>query len=268
MVGIKTGPDHPLAACLEDDSNSGRMVTTWACARHLAAWNLERMAPRGYLPPAWVLLVLPLLMVSPRWGRRGAIAAVVAVGLPALALVTGVAWVEWAPRYSAPYVVPLAMLGPVAAAGLFGRLRGWLGRGLFVAAVLAWAWWAVPSHHGLHDRDPDLPGEGDLLDFARWLDIEAGAGGLVLNCSQQPVEILLLPTPMLADYRTAGNPKLCQSWATNPDRPSGRLLFLTVHDPYDGRCMGECAGIEPEALGWEGIELPGTAPPGVRGWER
>lgn len=269
MVGIKTGPYHPLAACLEDDSASGRMVTTWTCAHHLMRWNFERMTPRGYLPPWWFVLALPLLLLNwGGWAWRGALARGVAVGLPLVAMVAGVAWVEWAPRYSAPYVVPLALLGPVVAARLFPGRRGDAWSFVQLGIVLFWGWWAMPSQYGLHDRDPDLPGEGDLLDFARWLDKEAGVGGLVLNCSQQPVDILLLPQPMRARYQTAGNQELCQQWATEPESPDGRLLFLTVHDPYDGRCMGECAGIEPQELGWSPIVMPPTTPPGVVGWER
>ena len=267
MVGIKTGPDHPLTACLVEDSSSGRMVTTWACAQHLLDWNQGRMAPRGYTPPLWALLALPLLLIPAPWGRRSAVASAAAVGVPALAMVAGLAWVEWAPRYSAPWVVPLALLGPVVISRLIppSRPRTWLLP--MVLTLGAWAWWVTPSHRGVHDRDPDLPGEGDLLNFARWLDAEAGAGGLVLNCSQQPVDILLLPRPMLANYPIAGNAERCQGWASAPPTSQGRRLFLTVHDPYTGACMGECAGIEPGDLGWTEVALPATAPPGVRGWE-
>jgi hypothetical protein len=273
MVGIKTGPDHPLATCLEADSRDMRggapMSTSWACAQHLLSWNQGRMAPRGYTPPLWVLATLPLLLLPAAWGRRGALAATAAVGVPGAALLAGLAWVEWAPRYSVPYTVPLALLGPALLLGLAHHAPGRrLGPALAALALTAWAALAFPSHRGLGDRDPDLPGEGQLLDFARWLDRAAGDGGLVLNCSQQPVEVLLLPRPMRASYRTAGHAELCQQWATQPDRPSGRLLFLTVHDPYSGACTGECAGLDPAALGWTRIELPDTAPPGVRGWER
>jgi hypothetical protein len=268
MVGIKTGPDHPLAACLGEDAARDRMVTTTDCARHLLSWNQARMAPRGYTPPLWALLALPLLLLPAAWGRRGAVAGVAAVGLPLLSMLAGLAWVEWAPRYSAPYVVPLALLGPVALARLLERSPEKLRPGLALLPLAAWAWFAMPSHHGFHDRDPDLPGEGDLLDFARWLDAEAGAGGLVLNCSQQPVDILLLPRPMLARYPISGNAERCQGWATDPPSADGRLIFLTVHDPYNGACMGECAGLEPQGLGWSPHVLPDSAPPGVKGWTR
>jgi hypothetical protein len=165
--------------------------------------------------------------------------------------------------------VPLALLGPCALWNLLRRApRPWLRTAGFWLAIAAWAWWAVPSHRGLQDRDPDLPGEGDLLDFARWLDDEAGPGGLVLNCSQQPVDILLLPRPMQASYPISGNTERCQAWATEPPGAQGRVLFLSVHDPYTDACMGECAGLEPASLGWSPIDLPATAPPGVRGWER
>jgi hypothetical protein len=268
MVGMKTGPDHPLAACLSEDSTSGHMVTTPACARHLLAWNQGRMVPRGYTPPLWSLLALPLLLIPAAWGRRSAVAALAGVGLPVLAMAAGLAWVEWAPRYSAPYAVPLALLGPIAIARLLPWARGTRWSWLVILALGAWVWWAVPSHRASQDHDPSLPGEGDLLDFARWLDAEAGAGGLVLNCSQQPVDILLLPRPMLASYPIAGNADRCQAWASTPTQADGRLLFLSVHDPYTGACMGECAGIEPAELGWTEIPLPASAPPGVRGWER
>lgn len=269
MVGIKTGPDHPLATCLEADSSTGRMVTTTACARHLLAWNQSRMAPRGCVPPLWALLTLPLLLIPAPWGRRSSLASAAAVGLPAIAMLAGLAWVEWAPRYSAPYVVPLALLGPVVAARLVERLQpAGLRAALFWGAVATWAWWAVPSHHGWQDRDPSLPDEGDLLDFARWLDHAAGPGGLVLNCSQQPVDILLLPRPMLARYPISGNAERCQGWATEPPRADGQRIFLTVHDPYTGACMGECAGLEPGNMGWRPLVLPENAPPGVKGWTR
>ncbi len=269
MVGIKTGPDHPLAACLAEDSSSGRMVTTSACARHLLSWNQGRMVPRGFTPPLAALLVLPLVLVPLAWGRRSALAGALCVGLPALSLVAGLAWVEWAPRYGAPYTVPLALLGPAAIAGLLRLLpRGRWQLAVALPAIAAWAAWAVPSHRGLGEHDPSLPGEGDLLEFARWLDDAAGAGGLVLNCSQQPVDILLLPRPMQADYPISGNAERCQGWASAPPEATGRTLFLTVHDPYTGDCMGECVGIEPGAQGWSEIALPDTAPPGVRGWER
>lgn len=268
LVGMKTGPDHPLAACLSEDSASTRMVTTPACARHLITWNQGRMVPRGYTPPLWALLALPLLLIPAAWGRRSAWAGAAAVGLPLLAMVAGLAWVEWAPRYTAPYAVPLALLGPVAVARLVpaGRAHRW--RWLALPLIVAWIGLALPSHRAAHDHDPSLPGEGDLLDFARWLDSEAGAGGLVLNCSQQPVDILLLPRPMLANYPIAGNTYRCEGWASAPPQTHGRVLFLTVHDPYTGACMGECAGLEPAGLGWSEILLPDSAPPGVRGWER
>ena len=274
MVGMKTGPGHPLAACLESDSNSargdGRMVTTTACARHLLAWNQGRMGPRGYVPPLWALLVvLPMLLIPAPWGRRSSLASAAALGLPAVAMLAGLAWVEWAPRYSAPFVVPLALLGPVVASRLLARLpSAGLRAGLFWAAMAAWAWWAVPSHHGLQDRDPSLPDEGDLLDFAHWLDAEAGPEGLVLNCSQQPVDILLLPRPMQAAYPIAGSAERCQGWASQPPPAAGRRIFLTVHDPYTGACMGECAGLEPQHQGWLPLPLPTNAPPGVKGWTR
>ncbi len=268
MVGMKTGPDHPLAACLEADSSSGHMVTTTACARHLLAWNQGRMEPRGYTPPLWALLALPLLLIPAGWGRRSAAASTAAVGLPLLAMLAGLAWVEWAPRYSAPYAVPLALMGPVAIARLIPAARAGRWAWLAVPFLAAWAWWAVPSHRGLGEADPSLPDEGDLLDFARWLDAQAGAGGQVLNCSQQPVDILLLPRPMLARYPIAGNAERCQGWATDPPAADGRTLFLTVHDPYTGACMGECAGLEPPSLGWTELSLPSSAPPGVRGWVR
>jgi hypothetical protein len=268
MVGIKTGPEHPLAACLGEDASRDRMVTTTACARHLLRWNQGRMAPRGYTPPLWALLALGLALLPAPWGRRSALAGAAALGLPLLALLGGLSWVEWAPRYSVPFAVPLALLGPVAVSRLLrwapGRHRLWLA----LLPLAAWAWWAMPTHHGAHDRDPDLPGEGDLLDFARWLDDEAGAGGLVLNCSQQPVDILLLPRPMLAAYPIAGTAERCQGWASDPPEADGRRIYLTVHDPYTGACMGECAGIDPREHGWRPLSLPEFAPPGVKGWVR
>jgi hypothetical protein len=269
MVGIKTGPDHPLAACLAEDSSSGRMVTTSTCARHLLSWNLQRMVPRGQVPTPWFLLALPLLLLPTRWGRRGSMAGVAALAIPAASLVAGLAWVEWAPRYSAPYVVPLALLGPAALLSLARLLPWrWPRHGLFWLAVLAWGWWAMPSTRRADQHNIGLPGEEQLLGFARWLDSAAGPGGLVLNCSQQPVDILLLPRPMLASYPIAGNPQRCRGWAEAPPSADGRLLYLSVHDPYTGACSGECAGIDPALMGWTAIPIPDNAPPGVKVWTR
>ena len=268
LVGMKTGAEHPLAACLQQDAQSGRMATTTSCARHLLAFNLGRMAPRGFVPPAWPLLFLPLGLLPARWGRRASLAATAAVLLPILALVAGLAWVEWAPRYSASYAIPLALLGPVVAARLLLQREARRLRALFWPAVIAWALLAIPGAHPRDEGDRDLPGERQLLDFAAWLEGQARPGDLVLNCSQQPVQMLLLPRPTLAEYRDAGRHEQCRGWANAPPTAAGRRLFLTVHDPYSGACMGECAGLDPSELGWREHALPDSAPPGVRGWTK
>ncbi|MFH1467041.1 MAG: hypothetical protein ABIO70_21845 [Pseudomonadota bacterium] len=265
MVGIKTGPEHPLTACLSEDSAQGGMVTSWACARQLAAWNLERAVPRGHLPVPWALLALPLALLPVGWGRRRAMSAALAIAAPLATLLAGLAWVEWAPRYSAPWTVPLALLGPAALAWLLARgARPWR-HALLLAASAAWGLTVMPSLRGLHDPQAGLSGEADLLAFAHWVDVEAGEGAAVFNCSQQPVDLLLLPRPTYARYQTAGEPAQCRAWA---GETSPRALFLTAHNPYTGACQGECAGIEPEALGWRPVTLPADAPPNVRAWRR
>jgi hypothetical protein len=241
------------------------MVTSWACARQLAAFNLGRALPRGHLPQPWALLALPLALLPVGWGRRRALAAGLALAAPFAALAAGLGWVEWASRYSVPWTVPLALLGPAALAWLLPEgARAWR-HALVLAAVTAWGLGVMPSLRGLRDPQANLSGEADLLAFARWLDAEAGEGGQVLNCGQQPVDLLLLPRPTRARYQTAGEPASCQAWVRET---SSRALLLTAHNPYTGACQGECAGIDPELVGWRPVPLPPAAPPNLRAWRR
>ena len=206
---------------------------TTRCAREVLRFNSWRVGPRATMfPAAWLLGCAALWFVGGR--RRGRQATLVA------GVLGGGTWLVFAAatpmphRYILQFVVPLAVVVPVASARLAGVVgRGWWGWAaqLLVCGLLVrGAWIADP-----HLRDSETERKRGDWSASTWADDAAMVrrtvpeSDLYLDCSGHAVNTALLPAHLYS-RRPILNPAadFCRQWVTDVRLSGDRPRWLSV----------------------------------------
>lgn len=270
---IEPAPDL-VRACREvreAETLEPRFFTT-RCARAVLAYNSTTIAPKATVwPVGWLGVALGV------WGLGGRVRRhrwLVWTG----AATAGGAWLLFAAatpmphRYILQFVVPLAVVVPVALGRVGGGLRrdwgGWaVSCGLCLAAG-GWAWWADP-----HDRSGTWQRSRGDWSEARWADDAALVAAhvpddeAVLDCADHGVNSALLPAHVTGPAPfLAPDAGFCRDWVTDATRFGAARRWVTVSTTTALFDKGRKERLELDALlaatsGWrrvdgtEGFEL-------------
>jgi len=208
---------------------------TTPCATALRRSGHHRLMTRNIVPGWATLSLIGLALLPVGAGRRERLRSLLAAGLvfgvPAGALMVGMGWVTYFPRYVLPFASVIAMIIPVAAyrALAVWRHRWWLSVPS-AGAALGWMLVQWPTSTPIAGPAPVATYATDRAsgEFARWVLAHMEDGDGLVDCAGLALDSLLLPREIEYVRYPAGDPH-CVPLIQSPRRRAGASYLITQH---------------------------------------
>jgi len=240
-LAIESG-NPALASACADAPTEGAFPTpaTFAhpCGQAFIKDNLDRFKDQAPFGVGLTLLLLPLVLLPGRRGRRDSLTALIVFGCAWGTMAVMGVWARLNVHHFVQFAAPIAMTVPVAGA----RLLALLGRRgpmtIPAMAIIASIWvgtqgpWA-----GKPVTELSTAGEHRLLgQLVNKVKLMIRPEDVLLDCSGFGVEAALLPRRFHSGTPHFGNSvshTRCQAWITQPEGTSGNAWLLTREEPGD-----------------------------------
>ncbi len=198
------------------------------CARALGRHNVHSLDSIFPFGTTWTLLALPLTLLPRGRGRRGTLEGLLVFGPPALVLVAMALWMIVPLRYVVPFAAPMAMVVPVAVAGVVELLcPARLSRVVMATVALGLV---VPLGTRQKDGtprklDPETQVLGDMLAAIRR---QVPPDEMLVDCSSAGIQEALLPARHGAPPSTLGvDPIYCRRYVAGEEGRGARRWVVT-----------------------------------------
>lgn len=255
---LRLGPYPPevKSACTnvpraEDDSPLHNLRSP--CARVLLEDNTRRLVGQKVLPPLWLFLFLPLLLLPASLGWRSVVMAVGVYGGPLASAILGATWVFYWDRYALQLMPPLAALVPVALYRVTNTVGAKIGRprvewlAVLLAAGLLWKVWPASGGRGTWFSNHDTP-DPRLVSLYNWVKPQVQHTDQLYDCTGQGLETLWLPRLLHAEpLNFAGiDVESCTQYTMTPPPGEGARWLLTG-------TFFRIQNLDPQVFGWERV---------------
>jgi len=208
------------------------------CGQAFIADNLDRLKDQAPFGVGLTLLLLPLVLLPGRRGRRDSLSALVVFGCAWGTMAVMGVWARLNVHHFVQFAAPLAMTVPVAGARLLALL-GDRGRRLIPLVALGAVGWIGTQGPwaGKPVSEISTAAEHRMLgQMVRKVTLLVRPEDVLMDCSGFGVEAALLPRrfhPGVPHFGNSITHPRCRAWIQAPDATDGNAWLLTREEPGD-----------------------------------